>query len=179
MTSSGAIQEAERINSSGSSGAIPPDAAHSNVCREPGHAFGCPSHGECEFGFALDDQTRLLSYLAHESLDEALPGLDAATRKHPRRNEVVSDSGAHDLGRFHNESQQFEANCYRLHDMRRHDVGQQEGCGMEAEPREDKVCVWMTEEEAQNLLREIDKWPELPKVERDLVDALKKLPHTS
>ena len=50
---------------------------------------------------------------------------------------------------------------------------------MEAERREDKVCVWMTEEEAQNLLREIDKWPELPKVERALVDALKHLPHTS
>jgi hypothetical protein len=42
---------------------------------------------------------------------------------------------------------------------------------MQAEPREDKVCVWMTKEEAQNLLREIDKWPELPKVERDLVNA--------
>ena len=50
---------------------------------------------------------------------------------------------------------------------------------MEAERREDKVCVWMTEEEAQNLLREIDKWPELPNVERALVDALKQLPHTS
>jgi len=54
-----------------------------------------------------------------------------------------------------------------------------EGSSMEAERREDKVCVWMTEEEAQNLLREIDKWPELPKVERALVDALKHLPHTS
>jgi hypothetical protein len=50
---------------------------------------------------------------------------------------------------------------------------------MEAESRGEKVCVWMTEEEAQNLLREIDKWPELPKVERDLVDALKKLAHAS
>ena len=49
---------------------------------------------------------------------------------------------------------------------------------MQAEPREDKVCVWMTKEEAQNLLREIDKWPELPKVERDLVDALKELPRS-
>ena len=47
---------------------------------------------------------------------------------------------------------------------------------MQAEPREDQVCVWMTKEEAQNLLREIDKWPELPKVERDLVNALKELP---
>jgi hypothetical protein len=50
---------------------------------------------------------------------------------------------------------------------------------MEAETREDKVCVWMTKEEAQNLLREIDKWPELPTVERDLVNALKELPRTS
>jgi hypothetical protein len=50
---------------------------------------------------------------------------------------------------------------------------------MQAEPREDKVCVWMTKEEAQNLLREIDKWPELPKVERDLVNALKELPRRS
>jgi len=37
----------------------------------------------------------------------------------------------------------------------------------------------MTEEEARNLLRKLDKWPELPKVERDLVDALKELPQTS
>jgi hypothetical protein len=36
----------------------------------------------------------------------------------------------------------------------------------------------MSNEEAQNLLREIDKWPELPQVERDLVDALKQLPRT-
>jgi hypothetical protein len=50
---------------------------------------------------------------------------------------------------------------------------------MQAEPREDKVCIWMTWEEAQDLLREIDKWPELPKVERDLVNALKELPRTS
>ena len=54
---------------------------------------------------------------------------------------------------------------------------------MQAEPDEDKVCVWMTkeeaQEEAQSLMREIDKWPELPKVERDLVNALKELPHTS
>ena len=49
---------------------------------------------------------------------------------------------------------------------------------MQAEPHEDKVCVWMTKEEAQSLLREIDKWPELPKVERDLVNALKELPRT-
>ena len=46
---------------------------------------------------------------------------------------------------------------------------------MQAEPRENKVCVWMTKGEAQNLLREIDKWPELPKFERDLVNALKEL----
>jgi hypothetical protein len=50
---------------------------------------------------------------------------------------------------------------------------------MEAEPRDDKVCVWMTVEEALGLLREIDKWPELPQVERDLVDALKALPQGS
>jgi len=50
---------------------------------------------------------------------------------------------------------------------------------MQAEPHEDKVCVWMTKEEAQNLLREMDKWPELPKVERDLVNALNELPRTS
>jgi hypothetical protein len=50
---------------------------------------------------------------------------------------------------------------------------------MQAESRDDRVCVWMTTEEAQDLLREIDKWPELPKVERDLVDALKALPQTS
>jgi hypothetical protein len=37
----------------------------------------------------------------------------------------------------------------------------------------------MTEDEAQDLLREIDKWPDLPKVERDLVETLKHLPHTS
>jgi hypothetical protein len=52
-----------------------------------------------------------------------------------------------------------------------------EGWWMQAERREDKVWVWMTNEEAQDLLREIDKWPELPKVERDLVDALKQLPN--
>jgi hypothetical protein len=46
---------------------------------------------------------------------------------------------------------------------------------MRAERREDDVGVWMTEEEAQDLLRELDKWPDLPKVERDLVDALKEL----
>jgi hypothetical protein len=46
---------------------------------------------------------------------------------------------------------------------------------MRAEPREDEVCVWMTKQEASDLLREIDKWPELPAVERDLVTALKQL----
>jgi hypothetical protein len=50
---------------------------------------------------------------------------------------------------------------------------------MQAEPRGDKVCVWMTKEEARDLLREIDKWPELPRVERDLVDALKELAASS
>jgi hypothetical protein len=50
---------------------------------------------------------------------------------------------------------------------------------MEAVPRDEKVCVWMTMEEAVSLLREIDKWPELPQVERDLVDALKALPQAS
>lgn len=48
-----------------------------------------------------------------------------------------------------------------------------------AERREDEVFVWMTEEEARNVLRELDTWPDLPKVERDLVDALKELPQTS
>ena len=47
---------------------------------------------------------------------------------------------------------------------------------MRAESNHDEVRVTMTPEEARNLLREIDKWPELPKVERDLVDALKTLP---
>ena len=50
---------------------------------------------------------------------------------------------------------------------------------MRAERRDDGVSVWMREEEAQDLLREIDKWPDLPKVERDLVDALKELPRPS
>jgi hypothetical protein len=50
---------------------------------------------------------------------------------------------------------------------------------MRAERRENEVFVWMTEEEARNLFRELDKWPDLPKVERDLVDALKELPQTS
>jgi hypothetical protein len=50
---------------------------------------------------------------------------------------------------------------------------------MRAEPRENEVRVWMTKEEAQDLLRELDKWPELPKVERDLVNALKELPRMS
>ena len=44
---------------------------------------------------------------------------------------------------------------------------------MQAERREDGVFVWMTDAEARDLLREIDKWPDLPKVERDLVSALK------
>jgi hypothetical protein len=47
---------------------------------------------------------------------------------------------------------------------------------MEAEPQRDGVRVWMTQDEARDLLRELDKWPDLPKVERDLVDALKELP---
>jgi hypothetical protein len=50
---------------------------------------------------------------------------------------------------------------------------------VQAEQREEKVCVWMTSEEAHELLAELDKWPELPTVERDLVDALKQLPHGS
>jgi len=37
----------------------------------------------------------------------------------------------------------------------------------------------MSNQEAHELLRELDKWPELPTVERDLVDALKRLPHGS
>jgi hypothetical protein len=44
---------------------------------------------------------------------------------------------------------------------------------MQAERREDGVLVSMTDAEARDLLREIDKWPDLPKVERDLVAALK------
>ena len=50
---------------------------------------------------------------------------------------------------------------------------------MRAERRDDGVLVWMTAEEAHDLLREIDKWPDLQKVERDLVDALKELPRPS
>jgi hypothetical protein len=50
---------------------------------------------------------------------------------------------------------------------------------MRAESNDGEVRVTMTTEEARNLLREIDKWPELPKVERDLVDALKALPQGS
>jgi hypothetical protein len=50
---------------------------------------------------------------------------------------------------------------------------------MQAEPRDDAVCIWMTMEEALSLLREIDKWPESPQVERDLVDALKALRQAS
>jgi hypothetical protein len=44
---------------------------------------------------------------------------------------------------------------------------------MRVEPRNDQVAVWMTRAEAEDLLREIDKWPDLQRVERDLVDALK------
>jgi len=44
---------------------------------------------------------------------------------------------------------------------------------MQAERREDEVFVSMTDAEARDLLREIDKWPNLPKVEQDLVAALK------
>jgi hypothetical protein len=47
---------------------------------------------------------------------------------------------------------------------------------MRAERRDDEVAVRMTAQEAQDLLREIDKWPELPQVERDLVTALRELP---
>jgi hypothetical protein len=46
---------------------------------------------------------------------------------------------------------------------------------MQAEVVQDEVRVRMTRAEAENLLREIDKWPDLPQVERDLVDALKEL----
>ena len=46
---------------------------------------------------------------------------------------------------------------------------------MQAERRKDMVWVSMTNEEARDLLREIDKWPDLPKVERDLVAPLKEL----
>jgi hypothetical protein len=46
---------------------------------------------------------------------------------------------------------------------------------MEAERREDKVCVCMRTEDAHSLLRELDKWPDLPDVEQDLVNALKAL----
>jgi len=47
---------------------------------------------------------------------------------------------------------------------------------MRVEPGDDEVRVSMTKQEAEDLLREIDKWPDLPQVERDLVDALKTLP---
>ena len=47
---------------------------------------------------------------------------------------------------------------------------------MKAEPQRDGVRVWMTRGEARDLLLELDKWPDLPKVERDLVDALKEIP---
>jgi hypothetical protein len=50
---------------------------------------------------------------------------------------------------------------------------------MRAEPRDDQVAVWMTRAEADDLLRELDKWPDLPKVERDLVDALKSFTNPS
>jgi hypothetical protein len=46
---------------------------------------------------------------------------------------------------------------------------------MQAEPQEDKVYVRMTFDEARDLLQELDKWADLPKIERDLVDALKGL----
>jgi len=46
---------------------------------------------------------------------------------------------------------------------------------MRAERREGQVWVEMTNDEAQDLLRELDKWPELPEVERGLVDTLKEL----
>ena len=46
---------------------------------------------------------------------------------------------------------------------------------MEAEQREDRVCVCMTTEDAHTLLRELDKWPDLPEVEQNLVAALKEL----
>jgi hypothetical protein len=45
---------------------------------------------------------------------------------------------------------------------------------MRVESRDDQVAVWMTRAEADELQREIDKWPELPRVERDLVNALKR-----
>ena len=48
---------------------------------------------------------------------------------------------------------------------------------MEVEQLEDKVCVCMSTEEAHTLLRELDKWPDLPEVEQDLVVALKELLH--
>ncbi len=47
---------------------------------------------------------------------------------------------------------------------------------MQAERRNDTVSVSMTTEEARDLLRELDKWPDLPQVERNLVNALKALP---
>jgi hypothetical protein len=49
-----------------------------------------------------------------------------------------------------------------------------EGSAMRVESRDDQVAVWMTRAEADELQREIDKWPELPRVERDLVNALKR-----
>jgi hypothetical protein len=51
---------------------------------------------------------------------------------------------------------------------------------MQARKRDDGVFVSMTDQEARDLLREIDKWPDLPKVEQDLVAALKDVqPHGS
>jgi hypothetical protein len=44
---------------------------------------------------------------------------------------------------------------------------------------DDTVSISMTTAEASQLLRELDKWPELPQVERDLVNALKALARTS
>jgi len=47
---------------------------------------------------------------------------------------------------------------------------------MEAELQRDRVSVSMTRNDAQALVRELTKWPDLPKVERDLVEALQQLP---
>jgi len=47
------------------------------------------------------------------------------------------------------------------------------GVAMQVEQRWDRVCVCMAMEAARSLLQELDKWPDLPEVEQDLVDALK------
>jgi uncharacterized protein (DUF169 family) len=73
----------------------------------------------------------------------------------------------------------LDAQDPRIHRLRNGYDGHEEGCRMQAEPRDSKVYVSMTMEEALSLLHEIDKWPELPQVERDLVDALKTLPQAS